>query len=297
MLSGYHHPLYASSLVHWGRPFELPRSGAWLMERTIDGDPRCDASGPYPVLSCVDWTKLERDLEDLGQRVVTLTAVPDPCAGIDPATLARIFPALCRPFKTHHVLETERLARTSPTKHHRYYARRALERLSIDVIEDTPSFLDEWHALYGNLIQRHAIRGIQAFPRGSLRLQLEVPGLVIFRAKEGSATVAAHLWYLQGEVAVSHLAAQSEAGYRSSASYGLYSVAIDYFRDKVALMNLGGSAGHSESERDGLGAFKKGWANATRTAYLCGRILDEVSFRELCQLHPGRGDFFPPYRS
>jgi len=45
---GYGDPAYVASLVHQGTPLQLPRSGAWLLERPIEGCGLRDAVGPYP---------------------------------------------------------------------------------------------------------------------------------------------------------------------------------------------------------------------------------------------------------
>jgi hypothetical protein len=155
--------------------------------------------------------------------------------------------------------------------------------------------LREWITLYDELIQRHAIRGIQAFSPESFRAQFQVPGLVALRAMDSNdECVGAHLWLVDGCVAYSHLSAASELGYRYSCSYALYSEAIEYFRGKVRWLDLGGGAGVSEKP-DGLTRFKAGWSNSTRTAFLCGRILDPERYRELSAASRSTS-YFPAYR-
>jgi lipid II:glycine glycyltransferase (peptidoglycan interpeptide bridge formation enzyme) len=80
----------------------------------------------------------------------------------------------------------------------------------------------------------------------------------MFRAMSQGKTVGAHLWYMQGEVAYSHLAASTEQGYRVMASYALYSCALGYFAGKVRWLDLGGGAGVRSDDEDGLSRFKRG---------------------------------------
>src|SRR5205807_9852136 len=63
------------------------------------------------------------------------------------------------------------------------------------------------------LVQRHGLRGIKAFSRESFRDQLAVPGITLLRAVRAGRTAGAHLWYVSGSVAYSHLMALSADGY------------------------------------------------------------------------------------
>jgi hypothetical protein len=153
-------------------------------------------------------------------------------------------------------------------------------------------------ALYDYLIRRHSIRGIQAFSRDSFRTMFDVPELVALRAIDrGGEYVGAQLWFQQGEVAYYHLGAANERGYRCSCSYALYDAAIEHFRGKVRWLDLGGAAGLNEKD-DGLTRFKQGWANSTKTAFLCGRILNQRRYDELtASARAEASSFFPAYRS
>ena len=56
-MSGYMHLGYAESLVEFGTPRELPRSGGWVLERQIPGFSYRDAMGCYPLFACQDWSQ------------------------------------------------------------------------------------------------------------------------------------------------------------------------------------------------------------------------------------------------
>ena len=64
------------------------------------------------------------------------------------------------------------------------------------------------------LIQRHQISGIRAFSRDSFAKQLQIPGIVSFRAIRHQQTVGMILWYVQNEVAYYHLGAYTDEGYQ-----------------------------------------------------------------------------------
>ena len=77
-MKGYLSPQYAESLREFGLPRLLPRSGGWILQRSIPGFAECDAMGCYPLSSCCDWSHLPEDLAELENEVVCLGVVPDP---------------------------------------------------------------------------------------------------------------------------------------------------------------------------------------------------------------------------
>jgi hypothetical protein len=102
-------------------------------------------------------------------------------------------------------------------------------------------------------------------------------------------------------VAYSHLAASTEAGYAAGAQYGLYYSAIRAFRDGISpgvrWVQLGAGAGLSANADDGLTQFKKGWANDSRPAYFCGRILDPDRYAQFSRdAGVEKSSYFPAYR-
>lgn len=287
---GYASPLYAGSLAEFGTPRPLHRSGGWTLEREIPGTPHRDAMGPYPLFVCENWSALHEDLDEVDEDLVSLTIVTDPFGDYDESLLDRDFD-LVIPFKEHFVADLE-----APTvsKHHRYYARKALEKVNVEECEEPLRFLDEWTTLYAGLTKRHNLSGIKAFSREAFTRQLQVPGLVMLRAVSGKETVGLHLWYLSGEVAYSHLAASSERGYELMSAYALHRFALKRFAGRVRWLDLGAGAG-AGGEGGGLDRFKRGWSTGTRTAYLCGRVFDREVYKKLSQ---GRETgYFPAYRA
>jgi hypothetical protein len=254
--------------------------------------------GCYPLFVCGNWAELHLDLEAVAAAdLVSVALVTDPFGDYDEAYLRECFPDLVRPFKDHFVTDLRRPVRQIVSKHHRYYARRALKQVVVTRCPEPMQFLDEWVALYATLIERHQFRGIKAFSRAAFSSQLSLPGLVLFQATFQGSTVGAHLWYVQGEVAYSHLAAFSPLGYELMVSYGLYWSALSYFVDRVRWLQLGAGAGISRRGTDGLRQFKQGWATGTRIAYLCGRIFDHESYEEIVRARGvGATEYFPAYR-
>jgi hypothetical protein len=291
---GYCNPSYARSLAEFGIPRELPCSGAWVLDRTIPGTIYRDAMGCYPLFCCRDWTVLESDLESMSP-LVSIAVVPDPFGNFDHSRLEGCFDRVI-PFKDHHVVDFRKPLECS--KHHRYYTRAALRHAKIDVYPRPEEFLETWLELYGNLIRRHSLTGIKAFSAQTFKRQLAVPGLIVLTALSDGVVVGAHLWYVQDDVAYSHLAASSDVGYRMSVSYALYDGAIEYFRNKVRWLDFGAGAGVGKG-RDGLAIFKAGWSNGVRPVYFCGRIFDHAAYDTLLaqkQISPETA-YFPAYRS
>ena len=297
--SGYLHKSYADSFAEFAEPVQLEGSGGWLLQRTVPQNTYRDAMGCYPLFLCRNWDKLSEDLADREEQWVSAAVVPDPFGEYDMSLLHRAFPDLVTPFKEHFIVDLAQITLGSINKHHRYYARRALRDVTVSPVEKPFDYLDDWTALYSNLVERHQITGIRAFSRNAFKLQMETPGLVMLRAEHEGITVGAHLWFRHENVATSHLAAFSAKGYELNASYALYWRAVEYFADTNARwLNIGAGAGTESNVNDGLSRFKRGWATGTRKAYFCGRILNRARYTVLsgtCQVM--EGDYFPLYRS
>ena len=299
--TGYLHSLYADSLREFGEPVELQHCGAWILKREI---PRCaafDVMGCYPLFMCRNWSALASDLKELQGRLVSLTLVADPFGSFDVEQLRGLFHRVLR-FKDHHVCDLAASPESFVSRHHRYYAGKSLEQARVGVVDDPSSHLDEWTDLYATLIKRHGLTGLKAFSRQAFATQLVVPGLVMLRMTSGSTCLGAHLWFIQGDVAYSHLMAVSEAGYTTSASYGLYWRAIEFFRTsfgcRVRWLSLGAGAGVSKDHADGLSQFKKGWSTGTRPGWLLGCVLDPQKNEALLRAAGvAHDDYFPAYRA
>ena len=136
------------------------------------------------------------------------------------------------------------------------------------------SYLDTWCSLYSELIDRHRITGIGRFSRRAFAAQLEVPGLVAFRAvDEDGATVGMVLWYVQGPVGYYHLAAYSPRGYEEKASYALFWAGAERLRGRLRWLSLGAGAGATCDGSDGLTRFKKGWTRLVGRSISAGTSL------------------------
>jgi len=295
-VTGYLHPAHAESLAEFGTPRELPYSGGWLLERAIPGSESRDAMGCYPLFACRDWSALPTDLDDLEGRLVSVSLVADPFGHYDRALLDECFSTVI-PFKEHFVADLSEPPEAIVSKHHRKYALKALDEMNVQVCPEPRELLEEWVSLYGTLTARHAITGIRAFSRTAFEKQLAIPGLVALRAQRQGTTVAANLFLVQGETAYDHLTASSPEGYKRRASYALKWCAVQYFSGKVRWIDWGGGAGATVGHADGLSIFKSGWAQTTRPAYFCGRILDETKYRQIAQAkNLEHSRWFPAYR-
>ena len=294
--TGYAHPSYAASLADFGTPRLLPRSGGWVLERDIPHSAARDAMGCYPLFVCQDWDGLEADLEDV-REWICLSMVTDPFGAYDEECLRRCFGERVAPFKRHFVTALDRPIDAIVSSHHRYYARKALERVFVERCAEPARFLDEWVELYSHLVARHDVRGIRAFSKSAFAAQFDVPGLVMMRATHQGTTVGAHLWYQHGSVVYSHLAAVNALGYELMASYALHWYALQTFAGEACWLNLGAGSGTVDHEDGGLTRFKRGWATGTRTAYLCGRIFHQSKYQAILQAHQNPpSDYFPAYR-
>jgi hypothetical protein len=295
--AGYAHPAYARALAELGHPLALARSGGWLLRRDIPGTGRADAMGAYPLFACPDWSALPADLEDLDPELVSLTLVLDPFGAHDERLRAACFPDLRRAFKEHFVADLRLDPQAFVSKDHRRKSRQSLRRLEVERVESASERLDDWVQLYDQLIARHDISGAQAFSRRSFAGQLEVPGIVAYRASDRGETVGMLLWYVREQVASYHLGASSARGYELRSAYALMWSALEDLRSRGARWaHLGGVAGLADDETDGLTRFKRGWSTGTRTAWLCGRIIDRGAYDELTRGLEA-SDFFPRYRA
>lgn len=306
-VSGYLHPGYAESLSEFGSPLLLPRSNGSILIRRIPDTEYHDATAPYPLLFCLDWSQLPVDLDALGTvspsvhgapNLVSMTAVTDPFADVDESLFRRSFVDVVRPFKEHFVVDLKGDFERSISSHHRRNARKAAKILEVTAHACSEHLLDDWLELYSNLIRRHHIRGVARFSRTSFERQFQVPGLVAFTATHNGQTVGMILWYVQSRRAYYHLGAYSDVGYELGASFALFTRAIEHFHaEGLDWLNLGAGAGLTVDSDDGLTRFKRGWASSTRTTYLCGRIFDQSTYDELSRAHaPAGTDFFPAYR-
>ncbi|HEX8569288.1 MAG TPA: GNAT family N-acetyltransferase [Caulobacteraceae bacterium] len=261
-----------------------------MLRRDAPGGGR-DAMGSYPLAALSRDADLAGGLRRLtAHGLISVVLVADPLAGPSPQALAEVFP-VCRAFKTHLLIDLAK-GPYEPTKHHRDRIRRSLRRCGVERgrLSDR---LEEWKALYAGLVRLRGVTGVAAFPDPYFDVLAEEPRLEAFSAVAEGEVVAMTLWFAHGGVVYNHLTASNDRGYAAGASFALYDAAIEHFRGS-GVMNLGGGAGATDDPDDGLAAFKRGFANSSATALLCGAALDEATYA--ARSAGKAGDFFPAYR-
>jgi hypothetical protein len=262
-----------------------------------------DATGCYPLFSCRDWSQLGIDLKSLrSEGLISLTLVTDPLGDFRSTDLERWFHPVARPYKNHYLVDLSIPPERAVASHHRRNARRFLRHAWIEPCAWPGEHLAVWCRLYDELVVRHGITGPARFSRTSFAHQLSVPGVVLLRAVASDGeTLGMQIWYQEPDRAWHHLSAYSAEGYRhGGASYGLLWFAREFFAQRgVRWLNLGSGAGLGHDPRDGLSCFKKGWATTTRTAWLCGAVLDPQRYADMVLRRPGPppGNYFPAYRA
>jgi hypothetical protein len=284
---------YAAAIAEtlgW-KVLDVAEWGTAMLLRPITGG-GWDAAGPYPRAPILSSADLRGGLERLrGERLVSAVLVPDPLLAPDSVALAAAF-SVCRPFKTHFLIDRT-AGRYAPSKHHRYEIRRALGRCAVERVQ-LSSHLGDWSRLYAGLTDRHAIDGPAAFSAGYFAMMAADPTYVTFAARVEGRIVAMAIWFEHQGVAVNHLGASDAAGYAAGASYALYDAAIEHYA-QCRHVDLGGPAGVANDADDGLARFKRGFANAEATAFLCGEVLDDAAYARLATGRPST-NFFPAYR-
>ena len=283
---------YAAAFGPPYRPLFLPEWQTHLLLRPIGRGGREDATACYPRAVIAPNADLTAGLERLrAAGAVSVVLVLDPLVAPSPARLGAGFER-ARPFKRHFIID-RRQGAPSFTSHHRYEIRRAERRCEVREVRLSDR-LAEWTSLYGDLIERHGITGVQRFSPDYFAALARLPGLVSYAAFIEDRLVAMSLWLRHDERACSHLAAANPEGYRSGASYLLYASAIAGLKD-CRWLDLGGTSGSEDDAASGLARFKRGFANDTAEAWLCGHVLDTPAYAELSRGLPAT-DFFPAYR-
>jgi hypothetical protein len=268
------------------------------LRRRIPASGRDDAMACYPLFSCLEWSGLRDDLDELRANLVSIVMVTDPFGNYDVPYLNACFPEVVIPFKQHFITDLSRRPETFVSAHHIRNARKSLRDVRVERSEEPLKFLDVWSALYDQLIARHSVAGIAAFSKKSFARQLTVPGINVFRATHRDQTIGMLLWYIQGDVAYYHLGAYSDLGYELLSSFALFTYCIEYFAQQgIKWLNLGAGAGLGADAQSGLSRFKRGWSTDVRTTYLCGRIFDKGKYNELVGAREIKSTkYFPAYR-
>jgi hypothetical protein len=227
-MTGYLHRLYAKSLSEFGTPVELPQCGGRLLERAIPNSDLKDAIGCYPLFCCTDWTKVPADIQQVKHRYVTISVVPDPFAPITAADLSQYF-QLVKPFKKHFIIDASNSSDQHITRHHQYYARRALKQMRVRLVDDPKTCLDEWGMPLPNSDRASPPSRHQGLSKTAFAGQFELTGTGCFsRAKTENCRNASVVYSIRR--CLSHLGASDQEGALLGAAYALHWSAINEFQ-------------------------------------------------------------------
>ncbi len=296
-MNGYNHADYAWSLQKFGAPRELHHCGGWVLERDTPGGDYKDAMGLYPFFVCEDWAKLSKDLEAMSEDTVCVSLVTDPFGDFNPSLLEDNFKDVFKPFKQHYIVDLNVPMEEIGGKRRRKHARKALNKLEMDVVEEPVTRIDDWLDVYDVLIKKHDIKGIRSFSRDAFLQQFQIPGTVMIRALYQGKTVGAQIYLIQGDVVHAHLGACTQEGYDLDATYALDYYSFQHFRGEARWVDLGGGVGVSADGGDGLSQYKSWWATNTKQTYFCGRIFDYDKYNELVlSRNTPTTQYFPAYR-
>jgi hypothetical protein len=274
----------------------LENSGGGVLARPISGSAFSDVMGAYPLFSCSNWRGLADDVRGLRERFVSLVLVPDPASPLSRAELQATFD-IVRPMNDHYIIEFARFSSANVSQHHARELRRAEKRgLEIQIADGAFELAEDFHRLYRTLVERRRISGLRDFSLTTMQKQMPIDGSVVVSVLKGGELMGMDWYYRDRSWAYNHLSACSKAGYANSAAYLMKAAAIEYFRGKVDVLDLGG-APRLGLGGDGLSLFKSGWSTGTKPSYLCGAILNETEFRRLIGGEdPRQEGYFPSYR-
>lgn len=293
---GFAHPDFAQVYADLGQPVSLAGSGGTLLRRRIAGTDQTDLTGCYPFFCCADWSALDDDLALLRQDDVSLVLVADPFCEAPVERLARLFD-FARPFKTHYVADLSKPLASFVSPDRIRQARKAARELEVEVAPSPPAMVDDWLSLWER--SRHAdhASGETRLSREAAERLFRVPGIVVIRALHRGRTVGMHVEVQQGDVIHGHFATYDPECYRLGVSALLNLYELEYFAARARFYNHGGVPGR-EDRQNGLSRFKQDFSNTTRTAFLCGSVLDPAAYARLTtrKIDPGSA-FFPAYRA
>lgn len=286
---------YTCAVAGEGRIAYVEELDAWIILREVPGTEYVDAAGPYPFSpsACPNSKqRLNQSLRELD--VVSMVVVTDALQSISTCFTDMFDEA--HAYKTHQVIERG----SGPIKlsrHHRREIRKAQQVCDTRVIA-LADYMGEWCALYKNLISRHRLRGTHCFSRSYFEALATMPEFVMIAAFVDNRLVSGHIWVAYDEYVYSHLAASSDEGYKYGASYAIHGHAISSF-EPYQIIDLGGVA-DSGGSMSGLDYFKRGFANQTRTNWICGSIANQDAYECLCRkagVSRGAVSYFPAYRA
>lgn len=269
----------------------LEEAKIFVVKRPIPGTSFHDAVGCYPLSPISETGDLDKDFSTLKKHnIISLVLVADTFFSPAQERLRDFFDHVVE-FKEHYLCNLSE--NNEYSSHHRYEVKRALKSLEVRKI-DFKDFIEEWIKLYQNLIDKHEIKGIQAFSREYF-LELQNTNPLMFGAFIDETLVSSHLWFEYSGYGYSHLAASNEIGYKLSAAYPVIDASLKYFRESgVKMVDLGGDSGITDTKGK-LTFFKKGFSNMSKFCYLCGKIIDKSIYDQLSLNLDTK--YFPAYRA
>jgi hypothetical protein len=290
----YADPQFGASHSEYGEVIRLARSEAVVLLVPLLTSGRHDAFGPYPLLSTRSPDLLVEDLvqmRDLG--AVTFTAVLDP---MEPLVPPDVRWDIHRPYKTHF-LTVPGAQTAGPSRHHRRELRVAASRVSVSVQSGAEADIDRWFNLWDAVQPTRSVAGMRSGSRHALTEQFGLSGAYAMWATAGGVDVAAQLVLFSATTAYAHLAVSNRLGREARAMYALDAALVEMAMAMGLTVHWGGAAGPSDTA-DGLTAYKRGWSNASRTAWIVGSVLDPDAYLSVGGTLPVDGAaWFPPYRS
>lgn len=166
--AGYAHARYAQAFFEVGPPRQLAGCKGWVIERTIPNCHARDAMGCYPLFCCRHWTKLAEDLTALRGQYVSIVLVTDPFGPLGQSQLREIFDHVLA-FKEHFVARLADPLESIVSRKRYQAARKALERLTIEVIDPPSRALGDWMPLYSESVRRHKVQRLKVLSQGRWR--------------------------------------------------------------------------------------------------------------------------------
>jgi hypothetical protein len=287
----YSSQAYADAFREFGPIIKIDSLNIWVQIRDIPNTQLKDATSIYPLslpTKPQSSNLLYEELKDLG--LVSLVLVTAPFLD-DTSWLSSTFD-IAREYKTNFTVEGPVETRVFRKKH-RKEIRKALTECEIRKI-DLLTYLDQWCELYDTLIARHDLKGVHRFSRRYFETLANLTKISTFGAFIDDNLVSASLWVEDTNWITGHLSGTSNQGYGIGASHAIFDYLIRHYEGRN--INLGGAPDNSKQGAN-LSLFKRGFANASRTSWLCGIIVDQVCYKNLCrEMNTEHTQFFPAYR-
>ena len=214
MTHPYSSTIYANSFGSGYEPVYLDNAELYVLKRKIPGTEYYDAMGCYPLTIFGKNLDLQEDFNNLkSHKIISLVGVADPFFCPEPEELKTQFDHVI-PFKEHFINDFS--VESEYSKHHRYEVRKAHKLCKTKTIS-LAEHLKDWYTLYKTLIDKHSIKGIQAFSQDYFSKISELNPITV-GAFINNELVSAHIWFEYKGYVYSHLAASNEAGYKASAA-------------------------------------------------------------------------------